>query len=371
MAVSLLLLLLAVLAAGHFASVLFAGMKPRRRGMIEGTPPVTLIRPLCGVEPFSAATLRSSFELDYPDYEIIFCVERANDPVLPLVNVLIAQHPHVPARVLIGADRINANPKLNNLAKGWRAAKHGWIVMTDSNVLLPRDHVQRMLAEWDARTGLVCSPPLGVAPEGIFAEAECAFLNSHQARWQYAADFLGEGFAQGKSMLWRREVLDAAGGIEALGLELAEDAAATKLVRGAGLNVRLARDASPQPLGTRSLAQIWQRQLRWARLRRDSFLIYFLPEILTGFLPALLLAGVVAKASDLPAAALLGALAACWYGAELLLIYLRGWHLSWTTLPALVLRDFLMPAVWIASWFGNGFVWHGNAMTLSERAGPA
>ena len=66
------------------------------------------------------------------------------DPVVPVIERLIAQHPNVPSRILTGDDRISNNPKLNNLVKGWRAARHELIVMTDSNVLMPRDYLDRL-----------------------------------------------------------------------------------------------------------------------------------------------------------------------------------------------------------------------------------
>ena len=234
-------------------------------------PPVSLVRPLCGIDNYVAETLRSTFELDYPCYEILFCVGRASDPVLPLVKRLIVAHPNVSARLLIGDDRVSTNPKLNNVVKGWRAASHPWIVIADSNVLMPRDYIQRLFASWRADTGLVASPPIGARPDGFWAEVECAFLNTYQARWQYIVDSFGRGFAQGKTMLWRREDLERAGGIEALGKEVAEDAAATKIVRGAGLKVRLVDRPLAQPLGRRSASEVWHRQLRWARLRRGEF----------------------------------------------------------------------------------------------------
>src|SRR5690606_15027840 len=146
-------------------------------------------------------------------------------------------------------------------------------------------YVQRLLARWRPDSGLVASPPVGCDPLGFAAELECAFLNTHQARWQYAADSLGFGFAQGKTMLWRRADLDRAGGIGALAGEVAEDAAATKLVRHAGRRVHLVDAPFGQPLGRRRLREVWHRQLRWARLRRASFPWYFLPEILSGALP--------------------------------------------------------------------------------------
>jgi ceramide glucosyltransferase len=96
---------------------------------------------------------------------------------------------------------VSNNPKLNNVLKGWRAASHDWIVLADSNVLMPRDYIERLFASWRADTGLVASPPIGSHPEGVWAELECAFLNTYQARWQYIADAFGFGFAHGAPTL--------------------------------------------------------------------------------------------------------------------------------------------------------------------------
>ena len=193
----------------------------------------------------------------------------------------MAAHPEIPSRLLIGDDRVSANPKLNNVVKGWKAARRDWIVIANSNVLMPRDYIQRLMKRWRADTGIVCAPPLGARPESFAAEIECAFLNTYQARWQYSAEALGFGFAQGKTMLWRRDVLEAGGGIEALGAEIAEDAASTKLVHRADLRAHLASPPSQQPLGVRRLRDVWARQVRWARLRRATFPLYFAPEIVT------------------------------------------------------------------------------------------
>ena len=194
-------------------------------------PAISIVRTVCGIESHSELTLGSVYGLDYPRYEVLYCCARADDPILPLIRRLIAANPRVPSRILIGDDHINGNPKLNNVAKGWHGAAHPWIVMADSNVLMPVDYLQRLLASWRPNTGLVCSTPAGSRPIGFWAEVECGFLNTLQARWQYAAEAIGLGFAQGKTMLWRRDILDEAGGIRALGVELAEDAASTKLVR--------------------------------------------------------------------------------------------------------------------------------------------
>jgi ceramide glucosyltransferase len=357
----------------HIASIVIAICRFRqsaRRGPLSTQyPPVSLVRPLCGIDNYAADTLLSTFELDYPRYEILFCVASAKDPVLPLVKALMAENAGVCARLLIGDDRVSTNPKLNNVVKGWRAAAHRWIIIADSNVLMPRDYIQRLFASWRADTGLVASPPIGCRPQGIWAEVECAFLNTYEARWQYTADTLGWGFAQGKTMLWRRADLDSAGGIEALGKEVAEDAAATKVVRNAGLKVRLIDRPLAQPLGRRSAAEVWNRQLRWARLRRASFLPYFLPEILSGGLPPMIAVGILASAFGLPPVLCVGIFGALWYGAEMVLAAAAGWHLSARYPLSGLTRDLLLPVLFISALRGNDFIWRGNEMQV-ERMQP-
>jgi len=332
-------------------------------------PPVSLVRPLCGVDNYAAETLRSTFELDYPCYEILFCVASAKDSVLPLVKTLIATYPKVAVRLLIGDDRVSTNPKLNNVVKGWRAAAHQWIVIADSNVLMPPDYIQQLFASWRDNTGLVASPPIGSHPQGFWAEIECAFLNTYQARWQYIVDSFGKGFAQGKTMLWRRADLEHAGGIAALGKEVAEDAAATKIVRDAGLKVRLIDRPLAQPLGYRGAREVWNRQLRWARLRRASFLLYFLPEILSGGLLPMTIVAILAKAFGLPLALCLASFGTLWYGSEMLLAAAAGWHVSPLYPIYGFVRDLILPALFVGALRGSDFVWRGNQMRV-ERIQP-
>ena len=341
---------------------------PRRAAPARQHPPVSLVRPLCGIDNYAAETLSSTFGLDYPTYEILFCVASAKDPVVPLVEELIADH-QTDARLLIGDERPSNNPKLNNVLKGWRGAAHEWIVIADSNVLMPADYLQQLFASWRPDTGLVASPPIGCRPEGFWAELECAFLNTYQARWQCTADSIGFGFAQGKTMLWRRDDLDRAGGIPALAKELAEDAAATKVVRAAGLKVRLVDRPFAQPLGRRSAAEVWNRQLRWARLRRASFFWYFLPEILSGGVPPIIAAALVSGGFGL--SPILGAaiFATFWYGAEMLLAAAAGWPVSALSPLYGLTRDVVLPALFVSALRGNDFVWRGNEMQV-ERMRP-
>ena len=92
-------------SAIHFVSIAIAGVRLRKNTSAEpppqqDCPPVSLVRPLCGIDNYAADTLRTTFELDYPHCEILFCVASAKDPVIPLVEALIAEHPSAGAKLL-------------------------------------------------------------------------------------------------------------------------------------------------------------------------------------------------------------------------------------------------------------------------------
>jgi ceramide glucosyltransferase len=353
-------------AAAAYRCRKIAGPMPRP----AEAPPVSIVRPLCGADPYLSETLASSFALDYPTYEIIFCLAHADDPAAQLARRLIAAHPEVPARLLIGDDRPSANPKLNNCVKGWRAAAHEWIIIADANVMMPKDYVQRLMARWRPNSGIVCSPPIGADAGSFAAEVECAFLNTYQARWQYAGETFGFGFAQGKTMLWRRDILEAGGGVEALGAEIAEDAAATKLIHRAGLSAHLVEAPFVQPLGPRSWREVWMRQVRWARLRRATFPMQFAPELITTSLFALGAAFLGAASFDVSPWACLAAAALLWYGAEAALSLSAGWRIDWTSPLAWIVRDLALPLLYVQAWTSNQFTWRGNAMTVAEDEEP-
>ena len=366
------LALCSLLVLVNLASLTVAGLRIGRKGKSSAFPagaPVSVVRPLRGLEAFSEETLLASFRLDYPAYELIFCVADAGDPVLPMLERMRAAHPHIPSRLIIGDERIGGNPKLNNCVRGWDAARHDWVILADSNVLMAPDYIQQMQAAWRDRTGLVCSTPIGARPENFFAEVECAFLNTLQARWQYAGEALGLGFAQGKSMLWHKPFLEAQGGIRALNAEIAEDAAATKLVRAAGRRVHLVASPFRQPLGRRDFAEVWSRQVRWARLRRVTFPLFFAPEIGIGALLPLVLTGLLVGTAE--AALWLGGAGALWYGAEMALAVRAGWHRSPRLLLAFLVRDALLPAIWASAWARTAIVWRGNAMDIRTRESAA
>jgi ceramide glucosyltransferase len=328
--------------------------------------PLTIVRPLSGLEASSRASLQSTFAVLDKDTRVMFCVASRNDPIVPLVTEVMAEYPAAPARLLIGDQKISANPKLNNLVKAWPELETEWVVFVDSNVVLTTDAVEQMFAAAAPGVGMVCAPPIGSCRDGGWAELECAFLNGYQARWQLAVSAIGMGFAQGKVMFFHRSLLDRAGGLRALAGEPAEDAAATKLIRMGRQTIRVVQRPFEQQLGTRTFHQVWSRQLRWAQLRRATFPHLFLPELLTGALvPGLALSAGLAGLGlpVLPGLLIFGVL---WYGLELAVCRAGGWHLSWRTVPSSILRDAMIPAIWLAAIFYNTFEWQGHVMRVDD-----
>ena len=333
----------------------------------ENTPPVSIIRPLRGVEEFSSETLESLFCLDYSTYEIIFCLQSEADPIIPLLKKIINIYPNCDTTVLVGDDKISANPKLNNCLKGWSAAKYEYIVLSDSNVLAPADYIQTMLATFKEDTALTVSMPIGSRPITLWAYVECAILNTFQARWQYGAEAIGIGFAQGKNMMWRREVLDRVGGIEALSREIAEDAAATKIIRDQKMKIRLVDMPFEQPLGHRTFKDVYSRHSRWARLRRATFPWHYAPEFMNGSAVAVLSGAYAAWSFGYDPGLSSLSILLLLYSAEAMLAGQCGFYLDSYTLLSLFLRDLLLPVMYFDGLLFDNFKWHGESMTVREE----
>lgn len=356
----------------HILSTLVVSVRGIRRKPLrkDTAPPVTIIRPVYERDNYLKQTLASTFALDYPHYEIVFCAARESDPAVPVVRDLIASHKEADVRLLIGNDRIGQNPKLNNLAKGWASANYDLVAFVDSNVMMPRDYLWQMIENWRPDTGLVTSPPVGSQPRNFWAEIECAFLNTYHARWQLFADFLHIGYAHGKNFMVHKSTLQSAGGIAALASQPAEDAAVTKIVRDAGLRIRVLPRPFLQPLGIRKAREVWDRQVRWAKLRRKTFPIAFLAEPLSGSVLPLISAAIVAYAFSLNVGLVVALMAVCWFGLELALARLVGWHSSRTLLFSILLRDISLPFLWIAAWVSDGFEWGGQQVSTTTTLAP-
>lgn len=354
--------LLLIIQLVSVAVVMVRLSKPPLNAEYRTGDDVCIVRPLCGVEYRAWELIRSGLVLRWPMYRTLLCVSHSSDPAVLTAREAIWRRDR--AEILVGDNHKWPNPKLSNIEKGWLNVTERYVAFVDSNVELPANYLNEAVgtlrAEGKAPVGMVSSPPAGSDPRNFWAKLECAFLNTYQARWQLLTDTLGIGFAQGKNLVFETSMLRAMGGLEFLASEPAEDAAATRMVRKSGLRVALLNRPTLQPLGNRRFRDVWNRQVRWARLRRATFASYFFPELFVGFAPALI-------------ALLLSGVSwhvvlwffITWYGAEVVLAVKARWHVSIGYVIACVIRDLLLPAVWVAGW-GRNFVWRGNEMTTRD-----
>jgi ceramide glucosyltransferase len=107
--------------------------------------------------------------------------------------------------------------------------------------------------------------------------------------------------------------------------------------------------------------------VRWARLRRATFPLYFVPEILTSSVLTLVAAAIGGEQLGLSAPATLTLAAAVWYGAEAALAAIASWPLAWSSPAAWMARDALLPVLWLSGWMNARFVWRGNVMSADEE----
>jgi ceramide glucosyltransferase len=132
--------------------------------------------------------------------------------------------------------------------------------------------------------------------------------------------------------------------------------------------VRVLTAPWPQPLGHRSLASVWDRQVRWARVRRLGFPAIFAIEILSGAAAPVLAATLLAALGVIPGSLVL-LLIIGWYGLEWALARIAGWPRTRRDVAMWALRDLLIPVLWVMGWAGSSFEWRGNAMTTDKISG--
>jgi len=240
-------------------------------------PGVSIIRPLRGVDNCLEQCLISSFESNYPKFEVIFCVPDESDSAIPVVQQLIARYPHVDAKLMIGEIKVGVNPKINNLIRGYLSAKYNIVWILDSNIAMtPNSMDSAVTALMEPNVGLVHHVPRGTDAQNFGAMFEALYLGvSHFRMYMLIntitslAHYVGinGSCVIGKSMLFRRSDLKKAGDLTIFGKYLAEDNVIGQAIASLGLAHKIVADLASQKLGECSAMDYVARRVRWARLR--------------------------------------------------------------------------------------------------------
>jgi ceramide glucosyltransferase len=283
--VNLLLGLVAVVAVTStllsMAALAWVTRRGRGRRLVEAgfTPPVTIFKPLKGLDEDLEANLRSFFRLDYPCFQLLFGVADENDPAIPVVRKLLAEFPAHDAELVVGAPPFGLNPKVQNLASMSRFRKHDVVLISDSNVRVRPEYLRETVCYLaEPGVGLVTNLFTGVGASHSGAVMENLQLNGFIAGGMALASVMRVTCVVGKSMLMPVKVLESIGGFTRVRNLLAEDQVIGVLVRKAGYSIRLSHHVIDNVNVRRGFNWFLNRHSRWYKIRRQMALPTFLAE---------------------------------------------------------------------------------------------
>jgi ceramide glucosyltransferase len=360
-----------VSCTGFLVLVVVAALRFRRRQQkpASATPPVSLLKPLCGLEPNLEANLAGFFAQEYPDFEIIFGTRDGHDPALNVVRALRRRYPQVPVKFIFSGEPDRPNAKVCSLERMVAAANCEYLVISDSDVHVTPDYVAQVIGPLlNPQVGLVTCPYRGVPTGGLWSRLEALGMSVEMMSGVLVADLLeGMKFALGPTMALRRQVLEQIGGVGVLANYCADDFVLGEKVSQAGHTVVLSSHVIDHVVLNRSFKDSIRHQVRWMKSTRFSRPKGHVGTGLTFALPFGLLgaiAGLFARNLSL-ALGLLG-----WAVLNRMIMSIAtGWgavrdrRALWYCWLYPV-RDLMGFGLWIASFLGSTIVWRGEEYRL-------
>jgi ceramide glucosyltransferase len=358
----------ATLAAWRFFN------RERARKIAPYAPEVSLLKPVRGVDFGSYENFVSFCVQEYPEYEILFGVGDPADPAVPLIQRLIAEFPERRIALLVGAERIGANRKVNMLARLAHEARYEILVLTDGDIRVSPAYLREVVAPFaDARVGAVTSFYRGIAEKNLGAELEAIGAASDFFAGVLMANWMeGITFGLGASIVTTQKWLARVGGFAAIADMLADDYELGHRIAEAGGKILLSREAVWTTYPAQTALGFWQHQVRWARTVRLCRPLSFAGLIFTHGLPWALLAALLAPAPWISAAYLLA-----YFVLRLTMAWTVGvWgvrdDVSRRKLWLLPLRDAVHFIVWLGSFGSNRINWGGEEYIMEKgRLVPA
>ncbi len=354
--------LLSIVAAHRYLSV-----RPPLSSLCE---PISILKPLAGLDLGLESNLRTFFEQDYPAFEILFAVRDAGDPAVQVVERLQRDYATIPSRLIITGESPYPNAKVYSLERMLAAAANDLVVMSDSDIRVTPDFLRTVSAEFqdpefqdsefqETKTGLATCPYRAVPGASFWSRLEATGMNTDFWGGALMARMLeGMRFAVGPTIVARRRVLESIGGFSRLKDYLAEDFVMGKFAAEAGHGVILSSYVVEHHIGSTTLSQNIAHRLRWMRSTRRSRPAGYIGQLFTMPLPLAMLVWVFSPAwwPIVLLALAVRAVAACTVSARVL-----RYRINWLLLPV---EDLIGFCFWIAGFFGNTVSWRGRRYRL-------
>ena len=331
------------------------------------SPPVSILKPLKGVDPEMFESFCSHAEQQYPEFELIFGVSDASDPACELVHRLQAKYPARAIKLFVAKRALGANVKVSNLAQMVREARYDVVVVNDSDIRVSSDYLRQVVAPLrDSEVGLVTCLYSGVAANTLGSKLEALTISTDFAPGVLAARFLENGlrFGLGSTLAFRRHDLEAIGGFEAIVDYLADDYELGRRIADTGKRVELSPASVVTFLPAYTLRQFWQHQLRWSRTIREARRWGYTGLLFTFGLPWSLAALIASSGAWWAWSLFMATLVARFsvgLGSELGILGEQPTLASALLIPV---RDVIAPAIWAAGMAGNRIHWRGEDFDL-------
>jgi ceramide glucosyltransferase len=371
----LLLSIIGIITSTMYALLVVTGavrLAQRRRAMLPGAfaPPISLLKPLHGLEPDLESHLQSFFEQDYPEFEIIFCARTDQDAGLEIARRVAARYPKIRSRFLCSGNAPYANAKVWSLERMQNAASHRFFVVSDSDVSVTPGYLWAVMAPFaEERVGLVTCLYRGVGGN-FWSRLEAVGMSIEMSGGVLVAEMLeGMKFALGPTMVVRRDCLEEAGGFRALGPYHADDFMLGNMIAAGGHRVVLSTHTIDHHVLNSSFLPSVLHQIRWMKSTRFSRPKGHLGTALTFSMPYGLLAAGIAIGLHRP---LLGGLLLLWSWASRVALGAIVGRLVveeptvWRSALLYPLRDLLGSCYWVASYVSNQVRWRGEVYNLLQ-----
>ena len=334
----------------------------RRDPSRDFAPPVSILKPLKGLERGAYDNLASFCRLDYPEYEILFAVDDERDPAIPVIERVIHDFPRVSIRLVIGSAIHATNNKVAKLCRLLPEARHELLVMSDGDIRVKSDYLRCVVSPFrDPSVGAVTCLYRGMADPNLWSELEGLNLTTDWlASTLVARKLEGVKFALGATIAVTRSRLAEIGGFEALADCAADDYELGRRIAACGYRVELVPCPIQTLCASGTARQFFLHHLRWGVVIRQCRPWGYIGELFTKGLPWSLAAAVAAPsrlaAIGYLAISLAARLAMAFsfgaYGMKDPLLPKRWWLIP--------MRDGIEFLIWVIALFSNRISWRGS-----------
>jgi ceramide glucosyltransferase len=323
-------------------------------------PPISCLKPIKGLDEDAYENYASFCRQDYPEYEIVFCVDRG-DPALPLLEKLVREFPERKIRLLFGSGRNAINDKCGRLYRLTNEAAYDIFVITDGDVRVRPDYLRTIVSPFrDPKVGAATCLYVSTEETNFVQELQSVgmisdFFAPVMVAWQL--DDLNVTF--GQTIVTTRKAVMAYGGYEVLENRPADDVYAGRLVAEQGFEVKLLPYVVQSVADFKSMSDLLHKRTRWMTVQRLMRPWGHLGLIFTFGLPWALLAVAIHPTAAV-AIAYLGGYAVCRV-AITWMIGARGMKQSglWKKMPLIPLWDAIAFGMWLASFGRRTIRWRG------------